>query len=169
MNVELNAGDGIQIGVAVVLTLTLLAVLWYAWEARKQAKASARIAEETLRPVMVVWTEPRVVGAGWLQHVYAVCYQNVGSGPAVNISFRLSPIEGHWFDPPKRVGMGVREEKSFLQVEFALPIPDELFVVAEYESASHSHWRTTLRLEKQEGILKNRESKVEPVEGSKLS
>jgi hypothetical protein len=42
----LNAGDGIQIGVAVVLTLTLLAVCWYAWEARKQAKASVRMAEE---------------------------------------------------------------------------------------------------------------------------
>jgi hypothetical protein len=41
-----NTGDGIQIGVGVVLALTLLAVCWYAWEARKQAKASTMMAGE---------------------------------------------------------------------------------------------------------------------------
>jgi hypothetical protein len=162
----LNDNPGaVQAGVGVVLALTLATVLWYAWEARKQAKASARIAEETLRPVMVVWTQPQRVDEAWGGHVYTVFYQNAGSGPAVNISFRLSPADGDWFDPPKRVGMGVREEKSFLRMALGLPIPGELFVVAEYESASHSHWRTTLRLEKEEGILKNRESKVERIGG----
>ncbi len=42
----MNASDGIQLGVAAVLTLTLGAVLWYAWEARKQAKASTDMAQE---------------------------------------------------------------------------------------------------------------------------
>ena len=65
----MNAGDGIQIGVAVVLAVTLLAVLYYARQtqkqaeatvkmadaARDQAEASARIAEAALRPVMVLW------------------------------------------------------------------------------------------------------------------
>jgi hypothetical protein len=161
----MNAGEGIQIGVTVVLTLTLGAVLWYAWEARKQAKASARMAEATLRPVMVSWTGPERVGEAWGGHVYTVGYQNVGSGPAVNISFHLSPADGDWFDPPKRVAMGVRQEESFIRVGLALPIPDEVLVVAEYEDASHSRWRTTLRLEKEDGVLRNRESKLEPIGG----
>jgi hypothetical protein len=42
----MSSGDATQIAVAVVLTLTLAAILWYASEARKQAKASVEMARE---------------------------------------------------------------------------------------------------------------------------
>ncbi len=42
----MSADVAIQTAVAVVLILTLGAVLWYACEARKQAKASTEMAQE---------------------------------------------------------------------------------------------------------------------------
>ena len=57
---DLNASDGIQIGVGVVLTLTLGAVLWYACEARKQAKASAQMVEE-IREQRMAQDEPWLI------------------------------------------------------------------------------------------------------------
>lgn len=54
----MNTGELIQIGVGVVLTLTLVAVLWYAWEARKQAAASSKMAEAMLCPVIEQWIDP---------------------------------------------------------------------------------------------------------------
>ncbi len=42
---DLNASDGVQIGVGVVLTLTLGAVLWYGWQTRRQAEATIKMAE----------------------------------------------------------------------------------------------------------------------------
>ena len=41
----MNTSDGIQIAIAVVLAATLLAVIWYASEARKQALASVEMAK----------------------------------------------------------------------------------------------------------------------------
>ena len=101
MNVEISAGDAIQIGVGLVLTLTLAAVLWYAWEARKQAKASVRMATEmeqgrydSLRPVIdVILREPP--SKDWLNQAYSKAFpaemecrlRNIGVGPALNIEF----------------------------------------------------------------------------------
>lgn len=42
----MSSGEWIQISVAAVLTFTLIGVLWYAREARRQAAASVRMAEE---------------------------------------------------------------------------------------------------------------------------
>lgn len=42
----MTADEGIQTYIAAILTLTLLAVGWYAWEARKQATASLEMARE---------------------------------------------------------------------------------------------------------------------------
>lgn len=65
--------DWIQIGVAGVLTATLVAVLWYAWETRKQAKASVQMAdamrEQTLaadRPFLLVEV-PRLEATEFLE------------------------------------------------------------------------------------------------------
>ena len=59
--------------VAVVLILTLGAVLWYAWEARKQAKASVKMAEEMReqrldadRPYLLIEV-PELGAAEWEQ------------------------------------------------------------------------------------------------------
>jgi hypothetical protein len=91
----MNAGDGIQIGVGVVLTLTLLAVCWYAWEARKQAAASVETAHEMrqqrlagVQPVVVISvhsaTRSRIAGT----------LVNVGSGPSFDLSFCLQSVDG---------------------------------------------------------------------------
>jgi|GEM_PF-6046208 len=151
--------------VAVVLILTLGAVLWYAWEARKQAAASARVAEAALRPVMLLWTE---LNPAVCQHdiqAYKVYYRNIGSGPAINISFHLEPPDGDWLEPSERVGMGIHEETGVTEIVLA-PVPDRLSVVAVYEDPSHGRWKTTLTLDKDSrGRLGNGESKVERIGG----
>ena len=55
----MSSGDATQIAVAVVLTLTLAGVLWYASEARKQAKASVKMARE-MREQRLSQGEPNV-------------------------------------------------------------------------------------------------------------
>jgi hypothetical protein len=91
----MNAGDGIQIGVGVVLTLTLGAVLWYAWEARKQAKASARMAAEIRRQRLsvsqpVVVSKPLAVKRETSQNNVLLKLTNVGNGPAIRVRRRIS-------------------------------------------------------------------------------
>ena len=164
----MSTGEWIQISVGVVLTLTLLAVCWYAWEARKQAKASARVAEAALRPVMTLWAEDHapesLAGA---EVSYTMGYKNIGNGPALNIRFSLGFVDGRWLEQDARVSMGVSDKESPLRVKVPLPIPERLFVATEYDDASHSRWKTILRLER-EGtsvILANKDSKVERVEG----
>ena len=53
----MSTGEWIQVGVAVVLTLTLGAVLWYAWEARRQTAASVKMAQE-MREQRLLATRP---------------------------------------------------------------------------------------------------------------
>ena len=146
----------------VILGVTLLGVFWYAWEARKQAKASARMAEASLRPVLLLWTLP---GS---EHMYVVYYQNIGSGPAINISFSLEPDSaGSWPEPSQRVGMGVHEKESRIFLDVSAPLPHELRVAAQYEDVTHGLWMTTLRLEEKDSILTNMESSVERLRAGK--
>ena len=90
----MNTGEWIQIGVAVVLTLTLGAVLWYAWEARKQAKASARMAEE-MRQQRLIGLQPIVVPSALsvTTSCIAATLANVGSGPSFDLSFYLRSLD----------------------------------------------------------------------------
>jgi hypothetical protein len=97
----------------VILALTLAGVLWYAWEARKQAKASTEIARETrlsrqdeLRPVLDFRKlVPEEFGTGqaamarhlaqmWGDNHVSCRLKNVGAGPAVNISSRALQRDG---------------------------------------------------------------------------
>jgi hypothetical protein len=98
----MNSGDATQIAVAVVLTLTLAAVLWYACQARKQAKASAEMAremrrsrEDGSRPVLDIRRiEQSESGTGvegmreaerQLGGEVIWCkFRNIGKGPALN-------------------------------------------------------------------------------------
>jgi len=162
----MNTGDGIQIGVGIVLAVTMVGVWWYAWEARKQAKASARIAEAALRPLILLWTNPNLSGFRDDHQAYNVYYRNIGNGPAVNIAFHLQDPSGVRSDLSKRVGMGVQEERGVTSTSLAPPIPDHLSVVAVYEDGSHRRWKTTLTLDKgEDGRLGNGESKVERIGG----
>lgn len=101
----MTTSDWIQISVAGVLTATLVAILWYAWETRKQARASVQMAdavrEQTLaadRPFLLVEV-PRLESTEFLESpsdaepdphagypkglVYRVF--NAGRGPAKEI------------------------------------------------------------------------------------
>lgn len=109
----MNAGDWIQTSVAVVLTLTLAAVLWYACEARKQAEATrqqtqrtAELAEETrtsrldsLRPILeirpvevldshVLLKQGLLAKEGRLPPSLNCSVRNIGPGPALNVLLR---------------------------------------------------------------------------------
>ncbi len=161
---DLNAGDAIDIGVGIVITLTLFVVLLYAWQAWRQAKATERIAESTMRPVISVRSEPQPPGDLADGYPYRVYYRNIGNGPAVNMAFRLSPDEGKWLEPPRRVGMGLHEAEASILVKVPLPIPETgLSVVADYLDVSGSKWRTTLKLDNNNGVLVNGESNVEKI------
>jgi len=110
MSVELNAGDAIQIGVGVVLTGTLLAVLYYACQAKRQADANARMAREmeqarhdAARPVINIDFEPyeRDSDAGLKQALgkaFPAAIQcqlrNIGVGPALNVRFQVDDGQG---------------------------------------------------------------------------
>jgi hypothetical protein len=108
---DLNASDGIQIGVGVVLTLTLGAVLLYAREARNQAKASAKMADEMVEarhgnvlPVLDFFTaddrgggellaEAIRILAGVLPENFPGRLKNIGFGPALDVKFQIK-LEG---------------------------------------------------------------------------
>ena len=96
---------------------------------------------------------------------YNVRYKNIGNGPALNIRFCLGFVDGRWLEQDTRVSMGVGDEESPLGVKVPLPIPDQLFVTAEYEDASHSRWKTTITLQKDGVFMRNRGSKLERVLG----
>jgi hypothetical protein len=102
----MNAGDGIDIGVGIVLTLTLGAVLWYAWEARKQAKAGERMAKEMIEtrhggvlPVIDFIAEAGrgvdliaralQIQEGILPETLHGHLKNIGSAPALDIQFQI--------------------------------------------------------------------------------
>ncbi len=84
----------------IVLSATLLAVLWYAWEARRQAKASFQMAQEmensrqaSVRPVLNIAADVpnRVSDALKDDKPTTPSYSgailtNVGTGPALDVS-----------------------------------------------------------------------------------
>jgi hypothetical protein len=110
---QMDLGDVIQLGILITLISTLLGVLWYANEARKQVQASLGMTDEMhqarldeLRPVLVLErpseqefgtggeaikarlseSAPEFRGAEISPtHFYV---RNVGRGPAINISYR---------------------------------------------------------------------------------
>ena len=125
----MTTGEWIQISVGVVLTLTLLAVCWYAWEARKQAKASARMAEEMRRqrlsvsqPVVVV----RILRVDELpsRHTVRLRATNAGNGPAIRVRRTVS-------HPSLRVSNGAKEHTQEWSVLLANEEQDMTFVLSD--------------------------------------
>lgn len=140
----MTSSDAIQLAIAIVLTATLAAVLWYAWEARKQAKATWHIASASMRPALEQWIEQTPVTAPKL----VVRYRNFGNGPAVNIDWRLEPSR----QTRGRVGMGIQDVPGV--VEFDLT-GTATAVVAEYSDAYGNRWQSTLKLTVRAGMVEN--------------
>jgi len=140
-----TSGDYIQLAIAVVLTATLGGVMWYAWEARKQAKATWHIANASLRPLLEQWIEQTPLTEAKL----AVWYKNVGNGPAINIHWKLEPA-GQSRD---RVSIGTQEVAGV--VEFDLKGQQPEAVTAEYVDAHGSGWQSKLELTVRSGMIEN--------------
>jgi hypothetical protein len=134
-----------QAAIAVILTLTLAGVLWYAWEARKQAKATQLIAEAALRPILVHWiTRTRLPST-----VLKVYYHNTGNGPALNIQWRLDPDA----TSRERLAMGTSDEKA--TVEFDISGGGSKTLLSEYEDANGNRWLSKLDIVEHNGALEN--------------
>jgi hypothetical protein len=102
----MSTGEWVQVSVAAVLAATLLAVLWYGWQARRQAEASVKMAEE-MREQRLSQDRPKLlaelgqldaleweVGEAGVDETPAVaahpksmtyCVQNFGEGPAKEV------------------------------------------------------------------------------------
>jgi len=159
---DLNASDGVQIGVGVVLTLTLGAVLWYACEARKQAKASVKISEANLRPVILLWIDA-ISLSELTGSPMKLNYWNIGNGPAVNIKLEVQPAIGDWEETPERVGMGVHDVKACISYRVTGGVPQEgLSAVARYEDVFSQECSTKLHVLVRDGELHNGSSQFLP-------
>jgi len=160
-----NSGAIQAISVVVLAMVTAVyagATLVMAWVSRKQAEASVQMAESTMRPVILLWTE--CVDELEQRNSYHVFYQNIGNGPAVNIALRIAPADGVWNGTPRRVGLGLSDPAAHIAVEILNPMADEaISVVAEYSDSGGSTWRTTLKLDRDRRVLTNGESLVERV------
>jgi len=156
----LNDNSGaVQAVSAVVLALTLMAVTYYAKQTRKEAEATERMAGGVLRPVILQWLEnPQPVEEGRAIRL-TVDYQNIGSGPAVNIEWTVRGADREWWTLPQRVGMGVRELQGRLIVRIT-PQTGDLAVVARYEDVSGAQWESILRLVERDGELVNGETRI---------
>ncbi len=135
--------DWIQIGVAGVLSATLMGVLWYAWETRKQAKSTQRIAEAALRPVLVHWIEDTPSSDTSLP----IQYRNIGNGPALDIRWEFTD------QTRERVAMGTDDQQAFIKFSISGAAPFEL--VCRYADAHGNHWVSTLEVVERSGRLEN--------------
>lgn len=133
----MTTGEWIQVAAVSVLAVTLGAVLWYAWEARKQAKASVRMADEMIEsrhgnvlPVLDFFTQEGKSGyeplaallqvqEGVLPETFGGRLKNIGYGPALDVEFqtKLDDTEPGW----QHVYRVERDE--YAQAEF-VPSPD---------------------------------------------
>ena len=142
----MSAGDSIQLAIAVVLRLTLLGVLWYAWEARKQAKATWHIANASLRPLIEQWIER----TAQTDPTLTVHYRNFGNGPAVNIRWTMEPSG----QVRERVGMGTQDVPGVVTFDLDGTTPPTT-VVAEYLDGHGNRWESNLELIVRAGMIEN--------------
>ena len=143
----------IQVGTFIVLFLTLVAAVWYAWEARKQAEAQ-------LKPCITFKTMARdaveaVLGMGGISGETVLAFDegrvnimNIGNGPAINIWYKMEPV-----NPPPDSNLGCY--KSYLHAiqpkdKASLPIARGVLQQHEfqfeiaYESLSGRQYRTKM-------------------------
>jgi hypothetical protein len=166
---DLNANDGIQIGVGVVLALTLLAVVWYACETRKQAKATVKLAEASMRPVVDLWID-KITLDELKSKPLTLHYKNFGNGPAHNLEWKADPEMREWEadgvrkDKVTRVGMGVHDNEANIQC-FPHDPSRARFLMVEYEDISRIGWRTTLKLTLDGDSLGNGKTIIDKIRG----
>ena len=153
----LNDNSGaVQAVSAAILSLTFIAVAYYAYQTRRQAEVTRILAEATrdmvdatLCPVIEQW-----LPTDRLADSVGVVYRNSGNGPAINIEWHLQHEDGTQVGSQRRVAMGA--ESMHGSVQFPLDVsPGGILptVVAEYESVFGALWRSTLPLIQENGKL----------------
>lgn len=138
-------GDGVALGTLIVLSVTLVAVLWYVWETRSLARATKRMGEASLRPVLTVWMPPplRSLSTNMLRFEY----RNIGNGPALNIQWTLGN------DRDDRLSMGTDEVNGI--VELRVAHPPALTLSAAYDDAHGKRWYTSLEIVARDAVFDN--------------
>lgn len=143
----MTAGEWIQVVTVAVLGVTLAGVFWYACETKRMAKATVKLAEASMRPLMLLWIE-EIAMSELSDSPVAVHYRNIGNGPAVKIRWRMAPDVGEWLHTPERVGMGVREAEpkplpyKVQQDKVEEVRTSEQSIVVDYEDALGRSWKT---------------------------
>ena len=89
---SLTVSDWIQLGVGIVLTLTLVAIVYYAAQTKKQAEATLKMVEETteqrlssMMPALVIKIDMPIGNAYLSTQMIQCLLKNVGPGPALEI------------------------------------------------------------------------------------
>lgn len=143
-NSRLDTGDWIQIGVGVVLTLTLV----FVWRYAKDTYRMAKIAHESaLCPVIEQFIDKTEMPRGAVYVPLVVKYQNTGNGPAVLIRCGLYDEGGGLIAAHQRIGMGAREPKAPFEFNVDVDVkPNSLLVRTEYESVLGVLWQSSLSL-----------------------
>ena len=142
----------------------------YAWQTKKQADASVKMADTMLCPVLEQYIGETPLDDQDGKVKIMVKYKNVGNGPALDI--RWSPLSidiRRLDDPRKRVSMGIYEKEG--HVDFELDVStakNGLRVAAEYASVLSPVWRSTLELQvgktaDGKTCLENKELQVEKI------
>lgn len=164
----MTTGESIQVATAVVLAATLGGVLWYACETRKMAKATVKLAEASIRPVMELWID-RIAVADLKEKPIILHYRNFGNGPARNLEWKAEPPMKKWvadgIEKTKvtRNGMGTHDNEAWIEC-YPVNSNGARLMIVEYEDVAEVRWRTTLDLAVEGEFLGNEKTAIERVD-----
>jgi hypothetical protein len=142
-----------------VLTATLIAVIWYTRETQKIARASIEQSEALQKPCVVIESSPRdsdeaVLEAPLVSQVAQtpnVQLRNIGSGPAVKLNYELRQVEvpqGGVAVTPTGFVPYLEADESWTTVTPRGMLTTRIFEFsAKYESLSGSTYQTRVRLD----------------------
>ncbi len=92
----MDTSEWVQVGVGIVLTLTLGAVLWYAWETRKLAKETREQRILATRPALLLYPLAQDLIEGSASEIFRLVFSsspdntpvkiaNIGAGVAIDV------------------------------------------------------------------------------------
>jgi hypothetical protein len=133
--------------------LTLLAVVWYALEAHRLAETAIEQSEGPQKPCAVIVQAPNVSDDAVLEEMAASALgtpvlqiQNIGNGPAINISVRIGQSDSTLAPlAPGAIG-ATNHPVSVLLADGSDPI------VIEYSSLSGTRYRSRAIIEKRRWV-----------------
>jgi hypothetical protein len=142
----------------VVLTLTLVCLIWYACETHQIKKASVEQSEALQKPCVTLTSGPRdwndaILRGPHLAEITTPRLQivNIGSGPAIKLCYELRQVVANGIVPmrPKGLLPHLQQEATWDTpvAQGTLRTRDFEFL-AEYESLSGALYQTRISIEK---------------------